>query len=340
MWHFSSDGLVIFSPEGNILKAPPKAETCETYTSVNSRTNETEVVNDCRYFALSSDGHRYVWAAGRSSSERVEAFDIDTGDRVGYTETCRVPMDLGYHPGRREMFVQCHTAEIDVFSVHALGLTHDKISVGEGNPAGRVLIHSSLGSYGYSAHNAFNGIVEFDLASREMKAQYEFPLADSARDMAYSPFNRHIYVRPRHCCTCGYDGADAISCGGRFGPVTAEPVNITTGPSAGLQVDGVCGTSCEGSLADTVGVYEFDTVRKEVIGSINIDPEDGFGARPVASPDGRYILLLGADGGKFVTVLTLMQNGQASVSTTRTTSLCLPCQHTSNPPTSIYVFLY
>ena len=83
----------------------------------------------------------------------------------------------------------------------------------------------------------------------------------------------------------------------------------------GTDVLGVCGTTCEGSKADTIGVYEFDTVSKTIVGSHNIDEANGYGAMPVASPDGEYILLIGNDGGKAVPVIKPGKNGAASVRT-------------------------
>ena len=51
---------------------------------------------------VASDGHRYVWAANHDV-HRVDVFDLDTGDYAGYTDTCSTPLDMSYHPTRREM---------------------------------------------------------------------------------------------------------------------------------------------------------------------------------------------------------------------------------------------
>jgi hypothetical protein len=320
VWHFSADGLMVFSPQGDVIKNPSKAETCPVYETFDSRTNETETVDSCQFFILASDGHRYVWAGARShTGDRIEMFDIDTAEFVGYANSCRVPMDMGFHPGRREMYVHCHNNQMDVLSSQAIGSNYSMIDLeySTGFPAGRMLTHSSLGDTAYAAASNHPFLNEVDLSSRQVRAQHPLPLTQGGRNLAYSSVNRHVYVRPRVCCTCGSASADTPSCG-RGSP---EPVNIVTGPSQGTNVDGVCGSSCEGSAADTIGVHEFDSVSKTIVGSINIDPANGFGAVPVSSPDGSFVLLLGNDGGKAVRVLLAGSNGEKSVRPRNHTSL-------------------
>lgn len=329
VWHFSGDGLMVFSPQGDVIKNPSKAEMCPVYESFNSRTNETETVDSCRFFILASDGHRYVWAGARShTGDRIEMFDIDTAEFVGYANSCRVPMDMGYHPGRREMYVHCHDSKMDVLSSQAIGANYSMIDLEytSGFPSGRMLTHSSMGDTAYSAASTHPFLNEVDLSSRQVTASYDLPMSQGGRNLAYSPLNRHVYVRPRVCCTCGTPDADAPSCGRG----TAEPVNVVTGPSQGTNVLGVCGSSCEGSAADTIGVHEFDTVTKTIVGSLNIDPANGFGALPVTSPDGDFVLLFGNDGGKAVRVLLAGNTGEKSVS---------PHDHTSTLPCVLYLLL-
>ena len=43
-------------------------------------------------------------------------------------------------------------------------------------------------------------------------------------------------------------------------------VNISTGPSAGMYERGHCGHSCENSLADDVGMIEYDLVNESIVG--------------------------------------------------------------------------
>lgn len=316
MWHFSGDGLIVFNPEGDVLKQPPKSTVCQTYDVTDQDTNKTTTVDSCRFFELASDGHRYVWAGSRAATDQVEAYDIDTAEHVGHVSTCRVPMDLDYHPTRQEMFVHCHTGELEVFSSNSFASSEfGRIDLQvEGSPSGRFILHPTLGATGYSATSPNPFLIQVDLANRQVVGRHDLPLAAGARNMAYSPVNRHIFVRPRVCCTCGNrETSDTASCGGFRGPAEPAPVNITTGPSKGINVQGVCGTACEGSKADTIGVYEFDTVSQSIVGSHNINPAYGFGANPVSSPNGQYILLFGNDGGKAVKVLKPGANGKKSV---------------------------
>lgn len=77
--------------------------------------------------------------------------------------------------------------------------------------------------------------------------------------------------------------------------------------------NGACSSTCEGSKADTIGVYEFDTVSEAFVGSHNIKEGTGFGANPLASSDGNYVFLFGEDGGQNVRVLRTGSNGQKAV---------------------------
>jgi len=313
MWHFSSDGLTIYSPSGSVLKTHLKKSLCRPYTSAYS----PGVVNeDCYFFDYASDGHKYVWVSSMGGTHRVEAFDIDSGDYAGYIETCSTPLDLKYHASREEMWLRCadksgeHMGEIDVFSSNSLSTGLDQVYLNDtARPYGRIVVDSAMGNYGYvTAYNA-NYISEIDLSSKEVNEKFTIDKAYGAYDMTFSPVNKHIYFRTRVCCTCGAS-ADVESCG-RGDP---KPVLVQTGPSASeTEQDGVCSGGCEGSRADTIGVAEFDTVNKVFIANHNIKEGTGFGADPVTSPDGKHILLLPNDGGQNVRVLRAGQNGQASV---------------------------
>merc|ERR1711933_263409 len=120
------------------------------------------------------------------------------------------------------------------------------------------------------------------------------------------------YVRGRYCCTCGFGGAETESCTSAYQPVAAQ-VNVTTGPYANLNElqDGKCGSSCEGTAADN-GVIEFDTVTSEIIATHNIKDGTGWGADPVSSPDGKYVVFMPNDGGQNVRLITPGANGEPS----------------------------
>jgi len=311
MWHFNSDGVTIYSPSGDVLKAHRKASVCEEYVGWRG-TSE-----DCSFFTMASDGHKYVWAAAHTT-HKIDIFDIDTGDYVGYQDTCNTPLDLSYHPGREEMWLRCAqadddtTGEIDVFSS---GSVSSQITVtslnGTSRPYGRFVLDSSLGNYAYASSYNMNWISQIDLSAKAIKEEFEIPLAYGAYDMTYSPVNEHIFMRVRVCCTCGSvaNGTDVESCGYYGGSM----VHVQTGPHASpdLQV-GVCSSGCEGSAADTIGAIEFDTVSKTFVAEHNINEYVGYGCDPVASPDGEHILLFGNDGGQYVRVLAAGANGEAS----------------------------
>jgi len=314
MWHFNGAGTVMYSVDGStVLK---NVTNSGAFVAEGSRDDAVS------YFSLASDGHRFVWGGtygnSRSNPEdthRVETFDIDTGEPVGYMKTCNLPLDLQYHPTRQEMWVRCatkigddHFGEIDVFSVNSLSSNFELINLNEtSRPYGRIAIHSSMGNYGFSASGYVPYLARLDLSSKEVVNQIPLPKSYGSYDITYSPVNKHIFVRTRVCCTCGSEDADVLSCG--RGP--GSPVLVENGPSASADLQtGICSGSCEGTEADTIGVYEIDTVSLEVVGNHNI--EDGFGGDPVTSPDGKYILLLGNNAGKSIRVITPNGNGETS----------------------------
>lgn len=314
MWHFSADGLTIFSPSGETLKKHPKKMLCPTYT-----TYRGEPSDDCYYYTWASDGHKYVWAGSMAGDHHVQAFDIDTGDYAGYLDTCSTPLDMEYHPARREMYVRCaqedtaggNPGEIDVFSSATLSSDLPMVSFNAtARPYGRLAIHSGMGPYGYSLAYDQSFITELDLSAKTVSATYEIPDAYGGYDTTYSPINQHLYFRSRVCCTCNSTEADVISCG-RMG---GSDVMVKTGPSkSDLPQYGVCSGGCEGSPADTLGVVEFDTVNKVFVDNHNIKEGTGWGADPMASPDGKWIVLLGNDGGQNVRIMQAGKNGESSV---------------------------
>jgi len=313
MWHFSPDGLSIYSVDGStVLKAHRKTSLCKPYMSWRGGMAE-----DCYYFTSATDGHKYVWAGSLAGINSVQAFDIDTGEYAGYIPTCSTPLDLEYHPSREEMWLRCaqedtdagHEGEIDVFSSNSLSADFDHIWLnGTSRPYGRIAIHSTMGPYGYVSSYNLPYLAEIDLSTKEVSATYDLPKAQGSYDMTYSPVNGHIYTRGRVCCSCGFPGADSEECGSRF-----YLVNVTTGPTAGMMnVNGTCGSGCEGSTADTLGVFEFDTVTKTIIANHSPKEGTGFGADPVSSPNGEHILLLPNDGGSHVRILKSGNSGVAS----------------------------
>jgi len=312
MWTFGPKGIFIHSVDGSeVLHTLPNTMFCPTHTDYMTRQES----DDCSFFDVASDGHKHVWAAVHSGVSRVEAFEIDTGALVASVPTCSTPLDLDYHPAREEMWLHCagetpgHDGHIDIFSTNSLAIDYDPIHLNEtGRVYGRSVFHSSLGNSGYASVYNVPILYKIDLSTKEVEERFDIPLSTGSYEMAYSPINKHIYLRSRVCCTCGAPEADAESCG-RMGP---SLVDVMTGPNKGFSGNGTCSNACEGTVADTHGVFEFDTVSSTFLGSHNIDSKFGFGADPVASPDGKYIALLGNDGGQSVRILKPSKNGELS----------------------------
>ena len=280
----------------------------------------------CSFFSAASDGHKYIWAIGHhpgsNGGQHIAAFDIDSGDHAGDHSTCNTPIDLEYLPSRREMWVRCAqrdrwtegAGEIDVFSSDAISADHKQIHLNTtSRPYGRMAIHSDMGPYGYGTSYNQGVLSEFDLSNKTISGEYTIEKASGGYGMAYSPENSHLFVRTRICCSCGNDDSDLKECGGYSG--TASSVLVQTGPDASPnKQNGTCGTGCLGSRADTLGVAEFDTVGKKFVANHGIMVGTGFGSEPFASPDGKYILLMPNDGGKYVRVMRPGENGVPSVS--------------------------
>ncbi len=81
--------------------------------------------------------------------------------------------------------------------------------------------------------------------------------------------------------------------------------------------------------AASLGVAEFDTVGKTFVANHDILVGTGYGSEPYASPDGKYILLMPHDGGKYVRVMRPGKNGVPSVSG----QLVIPFLHKGIIPT-------
>jgi len=78
-----------------------------------------------------------------------------------------------------------------------------------------------------------------------------------------------------------------------------------------MKQPGYCGKYCRGSLADTEGVWEFDTSTNTFV-TQHKPLEGAHGTKPFATPRGDYILLGHGDGGNGVKVLKAGASGEAS----------------------------
>lgn len=173
---------------------------------------------------------------------------------------------------------------------------------------GYSVIDNSLGDVGYATVYNDNQLFKIDLSERKVLDSFEIPLAYGGYEVAYSRLNRHIFVRASVCCTCGFFGSDLGEDCGRYG---SSNVTITTGRSAGTITEGQCGR-CDGiSGVDTLGAMEFDTSTDTFIAS-HVMP-DGTGGDPFGSPDGRFVVLVGRNGGE---VLRIIKTGEPGVPST------------------------
>jgi len=301
MWLFSGAGWQLYSPDGSTLKKDYSGDKA----GWPSRG----------FFDVKSDGFKYMYGA---ADNEILVFDIDTGDYVTYLPTCNTPLDLDYHPNTYEMWINCagrdtngEDGHIDAFFANSLHAEMKTIDLGIPitRHYGRLESHSAIAPFGYVTHYFDNRVWKVDLATSEVVNNITLPLAKGAYEVAFSPVNKHLYVRARVSCSCGFEGADLESCG-QFGNTVGD---VLTGPNPGTGLNISSSTSaCEGSLADTIGVYEIDTVTDTIVGQHNILEGTGQGAEAYSSPSGEHIVLLGNDGGQNIRVLRPGANGEES----------------------------
>lgn len=313
MWLFGSDGVYAFSPDGSEQRSHvPQSQVCEdpeTYTGPSYRY--------CRYTDIVSDGKKYVWAGTYRADSPISVFDIDTGSFIGTFESCQGPNDLEYHALRDEVWVRCNGIDVD-----STDPTHlDVLSAS--NPSAQIqtdillksraledglssrgysVVHHTLGDVGYLTDDSSPHLFKIDLGSKEILDTISLQSGvHGLYEQAYSPLNGHIFVRALMCCTCGSTTADIESCGRNNAP--GYPVSPITGKGAGLQnVTGLCGRSCSGKEGvDTVGVFEFDTKAGKVVATHVL--AEGIGGEPYPSPDGKYVVLIGKNGGNTVRII-------------------------------------
>lgn len=312
MWMFGENGVSIFTPDGSQeVKTISPDHVCKNVTSDDGSSRIR-----CDFNDVVSDGHKYVWASVARGVPKIDIFRIDTGDLVGSFDTCGSPRDLDYHPLREEIWVHCSEysemaqSHLDVFSATtpAAPLTttitmHDNSNL---RSWGKLQVHADLGDVAYSTVSGQPTLYKIDVAERRVLEEIDVsggnPSFYGVYDLEYSPVNGHLYARTEVCCTCGFVGADTLECG-RYGSY-----NITI---EGNLVEGQCGRHCQGGPQDTIGVIEFDTKTSTIVGTHNF-----VGSAPVyapfSSPDGKYIVMFGLDGGQTVEILEAGANGEKS----------------------------
>ncbi len=229
MWTAGPEGVSIYSPDGAtvIKKMSPTDLGCPS-------------PEGCFFFALASDGHSHVWATSlHAFPHRVDVFSIDSGEYVGGVGVCNTPLDLDYVPAREELWVRCaepnnkevdmESGHISVISTGSLSASNEEVRLSDDRQYGRSVFHSSLGNYGYATAHATNVLYKVDMAQRSVASNFTLPEeVHSSYDLTYSSANKHLYIRSRVCCSCGFEGADAATCGRSPG----VPTIIQVGPSA------------------------------------------------------------------------------------------------------------
>lgn len=320
MWIFGSDGIYVYSPDGKALKNRINAEgICGPKEEYKGPS-----YHYCRFHDIVSDGKKYVWAAVNRGKPSIDVFDIDTSAVVGSFDTCLNPRSLEYHSLREEVWVRCSEAAVgmesnlDVFSaVNPSGDTQTDILLDARmltagvSSHGSTIIDNTLGDVGYITDDNLNKLFKMDLSQKTLINELElFPNSNGLEDAVYSTANKHIYMRSKNCCSCGFTGADLASCGGSPSkPKNGTMMTPATGNHAGQEVEGTC--RCSGATGiDTVGVIEYDTVTDTVVA--NHLMAEGFGGDPFVSPDGKYIVMLGRNAGKTIRILRTQEQGLAS----------------------------
>ena len=237
MWIFGEDGVYAYSADGKVKKNHVNSEAiCH---SKEDFTGPSYMY--CRFNDIVSDGKKYVWAA-LSGSSLVYVFDINSASMVGKFDTCENPRNVEYHPLRDEVWIRCSDVvqnstvqtNLDVISaVNPSGdiqtdiLMKDR-ALSEGlTSRGYSVIDNTLGDVGYLTDSELPELFKVDLSTKEIIEKVELsPASHALYKTAYSPMNRHIFIRAQMCCTCGFDGADlGTSCGRSEG----YPVSPTTG---------------------------------------------------------------------------------------------------------------
>ena len=329
----------MFSPDGTEIKSLPHTQVCklsEPSSKGDGRRlqggGSSGPTQNCGFRDVKSDGHKFVMASNSQAGSWIEFFSITTGLHVASVPTCASPYLLDYAPHREELWVHCWTSDdedkpghIDIISTAALGLDHKEFAIDTigSHGHGDVIVDASIPNLalGFTLDN--NHIFHLDVHTREVIGSTEVPKASGFYRSSFSPVNRHLYARAYVCCSCAeatppadLGGADSY-CSKRGSRYLSTPnVTVVVGPSAidgnpTVVPTGSCGHGCEGSLADIIGVVEYDPLSSAVIAEHQ--PVHGNGGDPYTSPKGDYTLILGDDGTS-VTVLKAGANGAASTS--------------------------
>jgi len=313
MWGFGATGIKMYSIDGTeIIKTLSSFDICDPYSS------GTTPGSNCGWYDFATDGKKYVYASTYSMGQAIHVYSIDTGEFVTAIPTCGTPLNLDYHPAREELTVRCASGpHIDYVSTNALSFRSELTDFNiTGRGYGRQIIDSTLGNFGYATLYNSPTLYKIDMNTKEPVGEFVLPGVTGLYDVSYSAVNKHIFVRTRVCCTCG-EGYDTSACSRYGSPSKWDDIVDQYGPFAGqtgvngTSLNATCGGGCEGSTADTIGLYEWDTVTETVVGNHNLAKGYG-GSNPFSSPSGEYTMLFGSDGGEALRILKSGLNGEKS----------------------------
>jgi len=316
MWVFGTQGIFIYNEDGSELKKHlPAEEICLPIT--DDETGEKS--NSCAWRGVVSDGSNNVWATNTNAGSFVEVFNVDKGMHVATLPTCGFPWNIDFNPLRREIWVHCWSpkpengdeGQIDVFSTASVSLDMKQIALGgldaQYSGHGTVVTDSSMPNIVYGNTLDAPILFEIDANTKVVLNEYNIPEVSGVYRMEFSHVNSHIFMRGYVCCSCGFEDSDL---GMECGRGTPSFVDVVTGPNQAKNVTGKCGHSCEGSPADVLGVLEWDTKSKEIIGyHLN---SLGYAADPYIDPSGKYLIMLANDGGREATIVKTGKNGELS----------------------------
>ena len=237
MWILDTKGVYIYSPDGKEEKVAIDGEAiCDS----SDDSSSSGWSRKCRYYDVISDGKKYVWASMARDAPKIDLFDINTGSVVGSFDTCMNPRSLEYLPLRDEVWIRCSDIDansteptsLDVFSASnpsgdiQTNIVMEDRALKEGlSSTGHSVVDNSRGDVGYLTDHDLPYLFKVDLSTKAIIEKFEMsPPTNGLYEMAYSPVNKHIFVRSIVCCTCGFEGADLGDDCGRYDPVDVNPV--------------------------------------------------------------------------------------------------------------------
>mmetsp|Transcript_19021 Transcript_19021/g.45658 ORF Transcript_19021/g.45658 Transcript_19021/m.45658 type:complete len:657 (+) Transcript_19021:460-2430(+) len=325
MWVFAQDGVHIFSPDGAELLVRHDEDTA-CHAVLDPWSPPGTVQDDCWAMDPVHDGENYVFVGNNNWVEDgfVDVYSMWTGTRIASVPVCTLPYHMEYAPGRRELWVSCwlrpqdenssnetDRGTIEVIQTQALGAPPAQISTRgwDQHVHSDVVVDASIPNKAYELSMESDTIYEIDSGSKAVRDEVKVQKTVGTYEHAFSPKNKHIFLRTYVCCACGEFKDTREPCEDYM---EESPVLVEYGPSAGNETQpGTCGKFCKGSLADVNGIWEFDTKTNTHVAQ-HFAAAGATGAKPFASPLGEYVLIGGGDGGDAVKVLRAGKNGEAS----------------------------